>query len=59
MFSHFKFIFMCVEMEITNSNMKITYWREIGVQTCVVDQGGPEGQPCHVGRRECGVRRWA
>jgi len=36
-------------MEITNSNMKITYWREIGVQTCVVDQGEPKGQPCHIG----------
>ena len=39
---------MCVEMEIINFNMKITYWRKIKVQTYVVDQGGPEGQPCHI-----------
>ena len=45
----YKFIFMCVQMEIINFNMKITYWREIRVQTYVVDQGAPEGQPCHGG----------
>ena len=45
MFSHLVVIFMCVEIKIINFSMKIIYWKEIEVHTCVGDQGGLESQP--------------